>query len=104
MADQRRVTSETRHNVTLAVKEALHNAIKHSRATEITLQVEFDDPRLRITIADNGRGFDSATVVAGNGLGNMRRRMALIGGVISFESSPGAGTRVYFEVPIPPAS
>jgi len=102
--DQRRVTSETRHNVTLAVKEALHNAIKHSGATEITLQVEFDDPRLRITIADNGRGFDSATVVAGNGLGNMRRRMALIGGIISFESSPGAGTQVHFEVPIPPES
>ncbi|WP_165920152.1 sensor histidine kinase [Chthoniobacter flavus] len=102
--DQRRVTSETRHNVTLAVKEALHNAIKHAGAAEITLRVEFNDPRLRITIADDGRGFDSAAVVAGNGLGNMRRRMALIGGVISFESSPGAGTQVHFEVPIPPTS
>jgi signal transduction histidine kinase len=101
---QRRVTSETRHNVTLAVKEALHNAIKHAGASEITVRMEFHDPRLRITIADDGRGFDPATVAAGNGLGNMRRRMTLIGGMLSLESSGESGTWVHFEVPIPPAS
>lgn len=101
---ERRVTSETRHNVTLAVKEALHNAIKHAGAAEITVRMEFADPLLRITIADDGRGFDTAAVVAGNGLGNMRRRMALIGGTLSFESAPGKGTQVHFEVPIPAAS
>ena len=101
---QRRVTSETRHNVTLAVKEALHNAIKHAAATEITVRMEFHDPRLQITIADNGRGFDTAAVVAGNGLGNMRRRMTLIGGTSVLESSRETGTQVHFEVPIPPAS
>lgn len=101
---ERRVTSETRHNVTLAVKEALHNAIKHAGAAEITVRMEFTDPRLRITIADDGRGFDSAAVAAGNGLGNMRRRMTLIGGTLSLESAPGKGTQVHFEVPIPAAS
>lgn len=101
---QRRVTSETRHNVTLAVKEALHNAIKHAGAKEITVRMEFADPRLRITIADDGRGFDAASATAGHGLDNMRRRMALIGGALSLESAPGKGTRVHFEVPIPAAS
>ncbi|MEZ0257595.1 MAG: sensor histidine kinase [Chthoniobacter sp.] len=101
---ERRVTSETRHNVTLAVKEALHNAIKHAAAAEITVRMEFTDPRLLITITDDGRGFDSATVEAGNGLGNMRRRMALIGGTLSFESALGKGTHIHFEVPIPAAS
>lgn len=101
---QRRVTSETRHNVTLAVKEALHNAIKHAGAAEITVRMEFADPRLRISITDDGRGFDSAAVAAGNGLVNMRRRMALIGGTLSLESAPGKGTQVHFEVPIPAAS
>jgi signal transduction histidine kinase len=76
----RRVTSETRHHVILAVKEALHNAIKHAGAAEITVRVEFHEPLLRIVIADNGRGFDAGAVAAGNGMGNMRRRMAAIGG------------------------
>jgi len=100
---QRRVTSETRHNITLAVKEALHNAIKHAGATEITVRMEFQDPRLRITIADNGRGFDPAQAAAGNGLGNMRRRMQLIGGTLDLESVPGSGARATLEAPIPHA-
>lgn len=95
----RRVTSELRHNITLAVKEALHNAIKHAGATEITARMEFADPRLVIMIEDNGRGFDAATVTLGRGLENMRQRMELFGGVASMETS--AGTRVRFEIPIP---
>jgi signal transduction histidine kinase len=95
----RGVTSELRHNITLAVKEALHNAIKHAGATEITARMEFADPRLVILIEDNGRGFDAATVTPGRGLENMCQRMELIGGVVSMETS--AGTRVRFEIPIP---
>lgn len=96
---ERRLTSEVRHNITLAVKEALHNAIKHAGATGITTRMEFADPRLLITVEDNGTGFDAATVTPGSGLGNMRRRMELIGGVVSMETAPG--TRVCFEIPIP---
>jgi signal transduction histidine kinase len=95
----RGVTSELRHNITLAVKEALHNAIKHAGATEITARMEFADPRLVIMIEDNGRGFDAATVTPGRGLENMRQRMELIGGGVSMETS--AGMRVRFEIPIP---
>lgn len=100
VASERRVTSEIRHNVTLAVKEALHNAIKHAGATEITVRMQFTDPCLGITIMDNGRGFDSAAALAGNGLGNMRRRMTSLGGTLSIESSPETGTTVGFDVPI----
>lgn len=95
----RRVTSELRHNITLAVKEALHNAIKHAGATEITARMAFTDPRLVITIEDNGRGFDPATVTPGSGLENMRRRMDAVGGAVTMETS--TGTRVRFEIPIP---
>lgn len=98
---ERRVTSEVRHHIALAVKEALHNAIKHAGATEITTRIEWADARLRITVEDNGRGFDEATVTPGSGLANMRRRMDLIGGSVAVETSPG--TRVRFDVPIPEA-
>ncbi|WP_009958112.1 sensor histidine kinase [Verrucomicrobium spinosum] len=98
---QRRVTSEVRHNITLAVKEALHNAIKHAAATEITVRMEFTDPTLTITITDNGSGFDSANTTPGHGLNNMERRMNPLGGTVTFHSTPAKGTTVRFEVPIP---
>jgi signal transduction histidine kinase len=97
----RRMTSEVRHHITLAVKEAVHNAIKHAGATEITVRIEFADPRLRIVIADNGHGFDPATVAPGHGLANMRRRMEAMGGTMDVEHSSEPGTRIHFEVPIP---
>jgi signal transduction histidine kinase len=81
------------------VKEALHNAIKHAGATEITARMEFADPHLVIMIEDNGRGFDAATVTPGRGLENMRQRMELVGGSVSMDTS--AGTRVRFEIRIP---
>jgi signal transduction histidine kinase len=100
---QRPVTSEARHNITLAVKEALHNAIKHSGATEFTVRMEFADPCLTILIIDNGHGFDSHSVTPGHGLANMARRMKTLGGTVSFQSTLNEGTTVRFEVPIPAA-
>lgn len=101
--DQRPVTSEVRHSITLAVKEALNNAVKHSGATEIVVRIEFNDPRLSISITDNGHGFDASHPPQGNGLRNMQRRMESVGGTASLESTPGAGTTVSFEVLIPSA-
>lgn len=97
----RRVTSEVRHNITLAVKEAVHNAIKHADAHEITVRMEFTDPHLTITIADNGRGFDPDTAASGNGLTNMRHRIETIGGTMTVEHSNEPGTRIRFTAPIP---
>lgn len=96
--DQRPVTSEVRHNITLAVKEALNNAVKHSGATEIIVRIEFNEPRLSISITDNGHGFDAAHAPQGNGLKNMQRRMESIGGRGSVHSDAGGGTEVCFEV------
>lgn len=98
--DQRPVTSEVRHNITLAVKEALHNAVKHAEATEIVVRIEFEDPRLKISITDNGRGFDPQRAPQGNGMKNMQRRMESMGGGVSIQSSSAEGTAVCFEVQI----
>jgi signal transduction histidine kinase len=96
--DDRPVTSEIRHNISLAVKEAVHNAIKYSRAAEINAAFSFLAPTLTISIRDNGCGFHPGRAAAGNGLNNMRRRMDSVEGHLQIESSPNHGTIVTFNI------
>jgi signal transduction histidine kinase len=99
-----RVSSQLRHNITMAVKEAVHNVIKHSRASEVSLRVEFATGTLVTFVEDNGCGFNVDENKAGNGLNNMRRRMADISGKCSIESRPNAGTRVELRLPLAKAA
>lgn len=95
----------TRRNLFLAMKEALNNAVKHSEATELTLQIELNGSRLNIIVADNGRGFDSVQASQNrNGLTNMKLRMAEIGGDCQVVSRPGGGCQVSFQVPLKQSS
>lgn len=102
----RLVTAAVRHNVYLIVKEALHNVVKHSGATEVLLRIAINDEKLMVAVTDNGRGFnasaDAATPRApgrrGNGLENMRRRADEIGGQLELQSEAGHGTRVQLTV------
>ena len=105
------LTSEVRHNVFLAFKEALHNTVKHSGATEVRIRLTLMEKSFDLAVEDNGRGFAvgekgpavSATpgrAASGNGLENMRRRLAASGGGCDIQSAPGAGTRVVFSVPL----
>lgn len=94
------VPAATRHHVLMLVKEALNNALKHARGTEITLRAAVDADTLRLEILDNGRGFDTGSAGRfADGLGNMRERAHLAGGRCSITSAPGAGTRVSLELP-----
>ena len=91
----RPMSTGARHNLFMAVKEALHNALKHSQATEVRIGMAVSDGRMTITIADNGRGFAMDDARAkGNGLENMRQRLERIGGRLALESVPGKGTTV----------
>ncbi|HEV2438032.1 MAG TPA: sensor histidine kinase, partial [Verrucomicrobiae bacterium] len=95
------LTSEVRHNLYLAVREALNNISKHSQATEVWLRIKFQQPELRILIEDNGRGFSPAAgAPSGEGLANMRRRLEEIGGRFEFSTQPGAGTTYRFWLPL----
>lgn len=91
-----------RQQLYLCCKEAVHNAVKHSGASELTLSVERSDTGLTLTVADNGCGFDPAALPAakGNGLPNMRRRLADLGGVTTLTSRPGHGTTLTFHLPL----
>jgi signal transduction histidine kinase len=88
------VSSQTRHNVLMAVKEAVNNVIKHAKASEVTLGVTYEQEVLTISIEDNGCGFQATKARAGNGLANMRRRLADVGGSCDIESSADTGTTV----------
>jgi len=106
------LTSELRHNVFLALKEALNNVVKHAGATEARLSLEMVADGFALLLGDNGRGFavsrDQVSVSAdglrqrcGNGLSNMQRRLEEIGGVCTWDSAPGEGTRVRFVLTVP---
>jgi signal transduction histidine kinase len=89
------VPADVRHSFFLACKEALHNVIQHSRASNVRVQVTFQESTLEINIDDDGRGFDpTALPVSGNGLHNLRNRFETLGGRFDLQSRPGGGTRV----------
>lgn len=92
------VSSETRHDLTLAVKEAFTNLLKHSSASEAWLRLAWEEPDLTISVQDNGCGFDSASAARGNGLDNMRTRLERNGGTVEVKSAPGQGTRLVFRI------
>jgi signal transduction histidine kinase len=101
LPDEVPVASPIRHNVIMAVKEAIHNVIKHARASEIQIGFRQEGNVLTLQVSDNGCGFDPAVTVRGNGLDNMERRMRSLQGSCSVASQPGAGTKVTFEFPLP---
>jgi signal transduction histidine kinase len=91
------IRADVRHNLFLAVREALNNALKHSGAKEIWLRIEYHEPEIILEVEDKGRGFDpEAAGSHGNGLSNMRSRMAEEGGRMELTSVPGQGTKVRF--------
>jgi signal transduction histidine kinase len=98
------VDAERRHTLLLAVREALHNVVKHSGASEVSLKFEIMPHGVRIDITDNGRGFDPSTARQGDGLGNLCDRLAAVGGHCTIHSVPRSGTRVRFHLPLAAAS
>ena len=96
-----------RQGLLLAVKEVLHNILKHAAASRVELQCTVADGAVFVVrVADDGRGFDPEAVPAGprtrqgQGLENIRRRLAEIGGECRIESRPGHGTTVTFRLPL----
>lgn len=88
------VSSQIRHNITMAIKEAVHNVIKHAKASEVILRMTFNENELAMVVQDDGCGFDLAKNFSGHGLGNMKRRLEGVGGTCAIESRAGQGTTV----------
>ncbi|HEX9046940.1 MAG TPA: sensor histidine kinase, partial [Verrucomicrobiae bacterium] len=101
------LSSEVRHNVFLAFKEALNNAVKYSGASEVLIRLALQADSFVLAVEDNGCGFipgekrkvaSPDRTASGNGLENMRQRLAAIGGSCEIQSAPGRGTQVVFSV------
>jgi signal transduction histidine kinase len=103
------LSSHTRHDLFLAMREAFTNVLKHSGATRAKVCMTCENSTIEIVISDNGAGFDpvatevggdEASMNFGNGLRNMRQRMADIGGQCVVESALGRATTVRFRLGI----
>jgi signal transduction histidine kinase len=91
---------EARKNILLIAKEAMNNIAKYSNATTATIQFSVTGSNLKIEIADNGKGFDTANSQKGNGLNNMKQRTESIGGIFSLRSSFENGTVINCTIPL----
>ncbi len=79
-------------------QEALHNVVRHARATRVDMQLRCIPEQVSLTVRDNGVGFDSDQIRRGLGLTNMQERMLAVGGQLEVQSEVGEGTTVRAKV------
>jgi len=86
------------------VQEALTNTIKHARARRARVELGYRPDALVVTVTDDGRGIVDQAELAGGGHGlvGMRERVALFGGHLRIDPSPGGGLRVSVTLPLDP--
>jgi signal transduction histidine kinase len=80
-------------------QEAVDNAIRHSGARVATVTLEEDGGEVRLSVRDEGCGFDAAAHSDGYGIVDMRERLALVGGALDVQSEPGRGTTLSARIP-----
>jgi signal transduction histidine kinase len=96
-----RYPQDTEAALYFCILEALQNIQKYAQATAAVVRLREDGDHLTVEVVDDGRGFDIATTIRGNGLTNMEDRLDALGGTLRIISSPGAGTTVRAAVPVP---
>ena len=101
------LSSQMRHHLFLATHEALTNILKHSGGIHAKISMVSGNGTFEINIPDDGKGFNASAMESkseppaaapGDGLINMRRRLADIGGQCRIESTPGRGTNIRFVI------
>ena len=94
------VPENTTETASLMVRESLSNALRHAHANQIAVAVERLEDILRVSVVDDGVGFEPESAPRGMGLGNLRQRVKKSGGTLEIQSAPGDGTRVVIELPL----
>ncbi len=91
--------ADARRQIFLIFKETVHNVLRHSGATEVSIDFRVQHGWLNLRVADNGKGFDLVLDHDGHGLRSMRKRARQAGGVVKIHSS-ATGTTVILQVPV----
>lgn len=95
------------HEVTTfrIIQELLKTAREHGQARSAAIQLEIEPDSLRVTFDDDGEGLEITNALTSEeaerlGLTTMRERVEMLGGAVDFDSTPGRGTRVRFQLPL----
>jgi signal transduction histidine kinase/ligand-binding sensor domain-containing protein len=91
---------ERRRDLFLLFKEALNNAAKYSKATDVWVELSLRNKQLYLCVKDNGTGFDVASSDEGNGLGNMQKRADSLKGSLHITSLKQEGTAITLLMPV----
>ncbi|HEY3756436.1 MAG TPA: PAS domain-containing sensor histidine kinase [Opitutaceae bacterium] len=96
-------TPENATHLYRIVQESLNNVFKHARARRVSVKVERDVAAVRLSVADDGRGFSvgakSEPAAAGLGLSNIEERAHILGGTLRIDSEPNRGTLLSLTLP-----
>ena len=93
-----KLTSIIGMNIYRTIQEAINNALKYAKADKIAVNIIKVNDKINIEITDNGIGFDKETIVMGNGLENMQKRIEEINGTFKIESENGTKILIVFNV------
>jgi PAS domain S-box-containing protein len=106
VGNQRKLPTEAELMLFRITQEALTNVRRHSGASRVCVRVEFADSSTKVTVSDNGRGFEiparagDLARIGKLGLAGMQERAQLLGGTLTIDSKPGKGTILTVEVPL----
>lgn len=95
-----KLSPETRRAIYLIFKESIHNIVRHAKCKRVEVCLLLANAQLKITIADDGRGFTPTKESEGNGIGSLYKRAKQIGAALRVDSTPGRGTIISLEVPL----
>lgn len=95
--DDVKMTMEQRRDVYLIFKEAINNLLKYAECTQVNININIENRKFNLVIADNGKGFDSTKSSSRNGIKNMKTRAENLKGRFTLYSIQGHGTKVDLE-------
>lgn len=98
---ERRLESYQEVMIFRAVQELLNNAVRHSQASQVKVQVDMGDTTIKVVVDDNGKGFDTDCLQERNSMGLkvIRDRVEMLGGFLEIDTAVRQGTRVTFQIP-----
>lgn len=98
---ERRLESYIEVMIFRAIQELINNAIRHSQASQVKVQLDLGDVDVKVVVDDNGKGFNPELIEerGSMGLKLIRERAEMLGGFLEVDSVSGQGTRVTFQIP-----